>query len=290
MTEVLNYGSINIDHVYRVAALVSPGQTVASKQYSRCSGGKGYNQSIALARAGAVVAHAGKVGRDGSFLVEGLDAAGVNIRHVDITDAATGHAIIQVDDRGENAIVLHRGANHDVSTAEAGALIATRTPGSYLLLQNEISCVAEILALGLARDLRVAFNPAPMTDDVADMPLGRLCLLVVNEAEGRALSGESQADAILDALHERWPATPVVLTTGGTGARYIDDRQRLFEPAQQVEVVDTTAAGDTFVGYFLAALMADRPPSEALGLASRAAAICVTRPGAADAIPGRHEL
>ena len=290
MTEVLNYGSINIDHVYRVANLVSPGQTVASKHYSRCGGGKGYNQSIALARAGAAVAHAGKVGRDGTFLVEGLEAAGVNTQHVDVTDAATGHAIIQVDDRGENAIVLHRGANHQVNAAEARALIATRAPGSYLLLQNEISCVAEIIALGLARDLRVAFNPAPMTDEVASMPLGGLCLLVVNESEGRALTGESQADAVLDALHERWPATPVVLTTGGAGARYIDDKQRLFEPAQQVEVVDTTAAGDTFVGYFLAALVADCPPSEALRLASRAAALCVTRPGAADAIPGRHEL
>jgi ribokinase len=290
LTSVLNYGSLNIDHRYRVPSLVRPGETLASLEYGRTSGGKGHNQSIALARAGVPVAHAGKVGRDGTFLIEGLRRAGVDTEHVDVVDSPTGHAVIQVDDRGENAIVLHRGANHEVTVEEAEAVIATRKAGSFLLLQNEISCVGEILKLGLARGLEVAFNPAPMTADVAAMPLDRLALLVVNEAEGRDLSGEHGAGAILDALHAKWPETPIVLTTGVVGAHYVDRAERLFEPAPSVHAVDTTAAGDTFVGYFLAELMRERKPAEALCTASRAAAICVTRPGAADAIPSRHEL
>jgi len=287
---VLNYGSINIDHVYRVPAFVRPGETLASRDYRRGSGGKGYNQTIALARAGGQVSHAGKVGHDGEPLLEALRMDGADTRHVCTVDTPTGHAIIQVDDSGENAIVLYGGANHEVTVAEAASVIATQTPGDWLLLQNEISCVGEILALGLEHGLRVAFNPAPMGDRVADLPLGRLGLLVVNGSEGAALSGEDRPAAIVEALHARWPDTPIVLTQGSEGAHYIDSRTALFEPAAPATAVDTTAAGDTFVGYLLAELAAGAEPRDALRLAARAAALCVTRAGAASAIPRRDEL
>ena len=290
MRSVLNYGSINIDHVYRVPAFVRPGETLASRQYQRGTGGKGYNQTVALARAGARVSHAGKVGRDGEFVLETLRNDGVDTRHVTTVDTPTGHAIIQVDDAGENAIVLFGGANQEVTVEEATAVVKTQTPGDWLLLQNEISCVGEILELGLKHGLRVAFNPAPMTDAVADLPLGRLGLLVLNESEGAGLSGETEVSAILDALQRRWPETAIVLTAGSAGAHYVDSNAAFFEPAARVTPVDTTAAGDTFVGYLLAELVAGSEPRAALRLATKAAGVCVTRRGAASAIPRRDEL
>lgn len=290
LNSVLNYGSINIDHVYRVPQLVQPGETIASTDYRRGSGGKGYNQSIALARAGVRVAHAGKVGEDGAFLVDALRAEGVDTAYVDVGDEPTGHAIIQVDTHGENAIVLHRGANHAITAAEARTRIDACEPGSWLLLQNEISCLGEILQAGLSRGLRVALNPAPMTDAIAELPLDALSLLIVNAPEGAALSGEQQSNAIVDTLHRRLPRTPLVVTLGSAGAYYVDATQRIFEPARVVDAVDTTAAGDTFVGYLLASLVAGSDPAEALTMATRAAALSVTRRGAAEAIPVREEL
>lgn len=290
MKSVLNYGSINIDHVYRVSAFVRPGETLASREYRRGAGGKGYNQSVALARAGARVSHAGKVGHDGAFLLQALREAGADTRHVRTVDTPTGHAIIQVDDAGENAIVLYGGANHEVTASEAASVVAAQGPGDWLLLQNEVSCVAEIMQLGLQRGLQVAFNPAPMTDAVADMPLGRLALLIVNQSEGAALSGEQEPRVILEVLQQRWPDTPMVVTAGSVGAYYVDSHSSFFEPAVPTTAVDTTAAGDTFVGYLLAELAAGAEARAALGLATRAAAMCVTRPGAAASIPRRDEL
>ena len=142
MTGVINYGSINIDHVYRVPSLVQPGETLSSRDYTRSSGGKGYNQTIALARAGAQVSHAGKIGADGAWLLAALKSAGADTRHVREVDTPTGHAIIQVDDAGENAIVLYGGANREVTADEAAPVLESRPAGDWLLLQNEISCVA----------------------------------------------------------------------------------------------------------------------------------------------------
>ncbi|HIG72348.1 MAG TPA: ribokinase [Myxococcales bacterium] len=280
--QVLNFGSLNVDHVYRVSSLVRPGETLSSKSYERRTGGKGFNQSIALSRAGAQVCHAGRIGEDGTFLRDTLKTQGVNVDAIAITSTPTGHAIIQVDDAGENAIVLYGGANRDTTRAHVEETLSSREPGSTLLLQNEVSCTSDIIELGLERGLRIAFNPAPMTADIENLPLADLSLLVVNADEGRALCGERDAPNadVLDLLHSRYPQTPIALTAGGDGAHYVDRDTRIHQPAEKVNVIDTTGAGDSFVGHFLAAQVAGASSEDCLKRACRAAAESVTHRGA----------
>lgn len=287
---ILNFGSVNIDHVYRVDHLVRPGETIASSDYRQFSGGKGFNQSIALARAGASVSHAGRIGADGLWLREQLAADGADVGFLEVVNGPSGHALIQVDADGENAIILFGGANRTFTSEDARTILDNFGPGDWLLLQNEISAMPEILRRAGERGLRVVFNPAPMGAEVLDYPLDGVSIFVLNEVEGEAFTGASKAEAILAGMRQRFPAATVVLTLGAAGAIFDDGSQRIAVPAPKVEVVDTTAAGDTFIGYLLAGLAAGDAPQSALESATRAAALCVTRPGAAPSIPRRGEV
>jgi ribokinase len=287
---ILNLGSINIDHVYAVEHFVRPGETLASSHYSLFAGGKGFNQSIALARAGAVVRHAGKVGRDADRLLQRLKQEGVDTDRVSVTDTPTGHAIIQVIPSGENAIILYGGANQTVGASDIERALSTCSPGDYLLLQNEISSVADALRQGKARGLTVVFNPAPLSPAVRDYPLDCVDLFILNETEAEGLTGKSSPDEIRIVMQKRFPRSATVLTLGKKGALFFDANTTLSEPALAVQAVDTTAAGDTFIGFFLAEWRQTGNPAKALAQGCRAAAICVTRPGASDSIPRRDEL
>ena len=287
---VLNIGSVNIDHVYQVAHFVRPGETISSTRYDIFAGGKGYNQSVALARAGAATRHAGCIGRDGNWLLERLAAEGADTSLVKVTDDPTGHAIIQVVPSGENAIVLHRGANAAVTPEDVARAIAASARGDYLLLQNETTSVAEALHAGKQRGMKVVFNPAPMSAAVLDYPLRDVDLLIVNETEAAGLTGEQTPAAVRRVLQERLPGTAVVLTMGRHGAAYLDASGVIRHAAIPVEAVDTTGAGDTFIGYFLAELLRGGDPARALAISSHAAALCITRPGAAGSIPAREEV
>ncbi|MBI1295836.1 ribokinase [bacterium] len=289
-TRILNFGSLNIDHVYRVEAFVRPGETIHSLSYRQFAGGKGFNQSIALARAGAPVYHAGKIGPEGGWLLEMLATAGAVTEDVLQVETPTGHALIQVDDQGENSIILFGGANQAITAEDVARVLSRFTAGDYLLLQNEISQMPLILQRATALGLRVVFNPAPMTRALLDYPLGGVSIFIVNETEGEALTGVSAPDAMLDEMRRRFPAAATVLTLGGAGAIFADADRRIPIPAVPVTAVDTTAAGDTFTGYFLAGIVRGNGVEDALHEAARAAAICVTRPGAAESIPGRREV
>ncbi len=286
--KVINFGSINIDHVYSVDHFVRPGETLESRSYSLFSGGKGANQSIALARAGAAVMHAGKVGPDGDWLTAKLRDNGVDVSLVETAAEPTGHAVIQVNREGENAIIIHGGANRSVSETNIKKVLENAKEGDLLLLQNEINSVADILEK--AKGLTVVFNPAPMSDAVRHYPLEKVDIFIVNETEGEALTGERQPEAILDAMAARYPKSRTVLTLGRAGVRYGDGAQRISVAALEVEAVDTTGAGDTFIGYFLAELVRGSSVKAAIELGVRASALCVTRKGAADSIPEREEL
>lgn len=287
---VCNLGSINLDHVYRVPHFVRPGETLASTGYHCGAGGKGFNQSIALARAGLDVSHLGAIGADGVGLRDKLAAEGVATHHLHTRSGPTGHAIIQVEPGGQNSIVLHAGANHSIASDWIASALAELSPGDWLLTQNETNAVAETLRAARAAGLKTCLNPAPITPEVADYPLDCVDLLVVNETEGRDLSGATTPDKILDALLSRWPALAIVMTLGAEGARYADRNGRCSVTAQRVTAVDTTAAGDTFLGYFLAGLLHDQTPAEALRRATLASAITVARHGAADSIPSLAEF
>jgi ribokinase len=287
---ILNIGSVNIDHVYAVDHFVRPGETLASSRHDIYAGGKGFNQSVALARAGAVIRHAGKVGRDAAWLLERLEHEGVDVTHVGVTETATGHAVIQVAPTGENAIVLYGGANLAVRETDIARAVSSALPGDYLLVQNETSAMPSAIRLARQHGLRVVFNPAPMSPDVRGYPLQDVDLFILNETEAEGLTGQKTPESVRAAMSVQFPRAAVVLTMGRQGAVYFDSAQCLHQPAIAVSAVDTTAAGDTFIGYFLAELMRSNDHAGALLLGCRAAAICVTRPGASDSIPFRREL
>lgn len=292
VARVFSYGSINVDHIYQMPHLVTPGETLASTEYRKVLGGKGANQSIALAHAGVTVNHIGRYGESDGWVVSELHKAGVDCSQVEAVDGPSGHAIIQVDPQAENSIILYPGANHSFKTDELSGLLADAESGDWLLLQNECSCTAEMITTASDLGLQVAFNPSPMDDKVRLLPLDALSLLVVNEVEVRQLldTDWQDQDDLIQALRSRLPNTSVVVTFGAKGALWIDANKVIEVPAIEVEAVDTTAAGDTFLGYLLASLCQSKSPKEALERACKASSIAVQRLGASVSIPTQQEV
>ncbi|MCX7026414.1 MAG: ribokinase [Spirochaetes bacterium] len=288
---LLNFGSLNIDYVYRVDNFLKPGETKAALFRTVFAGGKGLNQSIALARAGLKPCHAGKVGVEGRFLVEKLASEGVDVGRIEVSfEAATGHTVIQVDDAGRNCILLFGGANREIDGAYIGRALEGFGEGDFLLIQNELSSTAEIIEAAWLRGMTIAMNPSPCDAAVAAYPLDRIGIFLLNELEAADLSGISEPQEAALALSKRYQKAIVVVTLGPEGSLCVQDGKVTRQRAYPVKAVDTTAAGDTFTGYFLAGLLEGRPLPETLDLAARAASICVTRPGASDSVPWRAEL
>ncbi len=295
MKKILNFGSLNIDHVYKVPWIVVPGQTLASSAYAVFAGGKGANQSAALAKAGARVFHAGRIGEDGRHLLTNLQALGVDTRWTVVDPGAkTGHAVIQVDESsGENAILLHPGANHDIRFDQIRDTFDCFPSGSILLLQNEVNMLDSLLTEGRKRGFDIVWNPAPVSNIAPDL-LQNVDLLVVNESEAFGICGESgEPKQIIAALRQTVPDRMQLLLTLGPRGAILDrpHEQPLRVSAYDAgPVVDTTGAGDTFIGYFLAARAGGAPDQTALHLASAAAALCVTQAGAQSSIPDKSQV
>ena len=286
----LVFGSLNIDYVYQVPHFVQRGETLASSSFQRFCGGKGLNQAIALARAGMQTWMAGAVGTEGDFLLEELRRAGVNTAHVCRSEAPTGHAIIQNSPDGDNCILLYGGANRVISPEMAAEVLADFRAGDLLLVQNEISSLREIMTLAKERGMPVALNPSPMETETLRPLLPLVDLLILNRLEASQLLGRSMEDAeqLLVDLSALCPGAQIALTLGAEGAMLYQNGVCFRQAAFPVKPVDTTGAGDTFTGYLLAGLT-EEEPAAALRLASAAAALAVTRPGAAPAIPTRVE-
>ncbi|MDR1886074.1 MAG: ribokinase [Synergistaceae bacterium] len=290
MGRILNIGSINIDYVYDVRHFVQPGETMSAISLNTFPGGKGLNQSIALARAGADVFHAGRTGGEGRAMIELMKREGVNVEMVDPSGSATGHAIIQVNRSGENCIILHGGANQELDHPFVDRSLSGFGRGDFLVLQNEVSDTDYIMRAASARGLFIAFNPSPFGPEIMDLPLELVSCFVLNEIEGGEISGSAEPAEILDSLESRFPSASVVLTLGGDGVMYRNAGVTLSHGAYDVPVLDTTAAGDTFLGYFISSLVAGRPAGEALRLSSVASAIAVSRKGASSSIPTLAEV
>lgn len=285
---ILNFGSLNVDKSYKVAHFVRPGETLASDLLTECCGGKGLNQSVALANAGAEVVHAGKIGADGQMLIDCLNGFHVDTSLVGVDrTVATGHAIIQIDSSGQNSIILFSGANGAIRSADIDAALAEFGPGDYLLLQNEISGIAELIDKAFEKGLFIVLNPSPMNDALKACDLDKVGMFILNEIEGAELSGAAAPEDILDQMLMRYPAAKIVLTLGENGAWYADCAGRIYQAACNCPVVDTTAAGDTFTGYFLCCLLEGKTPAEALGIASKASALAIGKKGASPSIPMR---
>ena len=294
--KVLCFGSLNIDYTYRVDHFVGKGETLLSQELRTFSGGKGLNQSLALARAGMETCHAGAIGEDGLFLLQELREAGVDTSCVDVRkDVRTGHAIIQNSRDGDNCILLYGGANQSITTAQADAVLSRFRAGDVLVLQNEINELPYIMTEAHHRGMKIVLNPSPMNEKIFALPLETVDYLLVNEVEagqilGREVDKGEDGLAVAAALHERFPAAAVLLTLGERGSCYDDGTRTARQCAVRVRAVDTTAAGDTYTGFFLAGILGGGSVSEAMELAARASAIAVTRRGAAPSIPTRAEV
>ena len=290
ISKIINFGSINIDHVYRVPHLVKPGETLSSLDLVTGLGGKGANQSVAIARAGVSVAHVGRVFKGDRWAVALLASTGVDTDNIALIEGASGHAIIQVDDQGENAIVLHGGANQSFSIADIESALNRNQQARYLLMQNETNLLAETFELAQAKGIKIVLNPAPMTDNIKDLPLAKLDTLIVNQGEAEALCGAADIDQMTQQMAALAPQTRVVVTLGGDGAMLLANGEVTHMNSPNVDVVDTTGAGDTFVGYFLAGVAEGMNDHDALQRACLAGSIAVTRQGAITAIPDRSEV
>jgi ribokinase len=287
---ILNLGSLNIDRVFRAPRIVRAGETIASRSLQVFAGGKGANQSVALAHAGAEVVHAGKIGPDGRWLLDRLRQCGVDTSAIVESDSPTGQGIIQVDDSGQNAIVVLAGSNAEITSKEVDRALDGCPGATWLLVQNETSAVAHAIESAKQRGLRVALNPAPLDDRVREYPLTLVDLLCVNQIEAAALSGQTEIDEIVESLAAAWPECEIVVTLGPDGAISRGPQGRVRSLARRVTAVDTTAAGDTFLGYYLASHSRQASIAESLEIACRAAALCVTRAGALDSIPRMKDV
>ena len=288
LANILNFGSLNIDHVYRVDAFVQPGETKSSLSMEDHCGGKGLNQSIAAARAGATVRHAGLIGRDGGMLHDKLIESGVDCSLMKQSDGVSGHAIIQVDDAGQNCILLHGGTNQELTETYIDRVLNAVGSDGLVLLQNETNLVGTIIERAHKKGMKVALNAAPMNDRVFSYPLELLDWLIVNEVEGAAIANCDREEDILPTLQKKYPDTSVLLTLGKRGAICLHKGETQTCGIYPVKVVDSTAAGDTFSGYFLNEILDGAGVQDALLLASVASSLCVQSMGAADSVPSRE--
>lgn len=279
------FGSINIDHVYALPHLPAPGETLAAGSYRMELGGKGANQSVAAARAGAVVRHIGAVGGDGVSALSGLEAAGVDCRSVQRLDGPTGHAVIMVEPKGENSIILCPGANRAISLEEALAALEGVELDDILLIQNETAHQARIAEAGMGLGMDVVYSAAPFDLGAVQAVLPFVNTLVMNAVEA------AQLQAALGVAFEDLPVSNVVITRGAGGASWTSrGMDAIHVPALPVAVVDTTGAGDCFAGALAAALDRGAVPEEAMRFAAAAAALQVSRPGTAAAMPDLAEI
>ena len=289
--KVLCFGSLNIDYTYKVDHFVKKGETLSSESLKVFSGGKGLNQSIALAKAGADIWHAGAIGSDGIFLVKELEKAGVNTEYITVLEnVRTGNAIIQNDKEGDNCIILYGGANQAITKEQVNSVLEHFHSGDFLVLQNEINELPYIMEQAHKKDMKIVLNPSPMNDRIFELPLAYVNYFVLNEIEaGQLLNMEIKegfdGKELSKKLLERFPEAAIVLTLGSDGSVYLDKQNRVCQSAFRVKTVDTTAAGDTFTGFFIGGILKKLSVGDAMEMASKAAAIAVSRAGAAPSIP-----
>ncbi len=288
--KVLSFGSLNLDIVYQVDHIVAAGETLDTADVQTHCGGKGLNQSIALARAGADVTHAGMVGADGTPLLDACRAAGVDVSRVRMLEGKTGHAIIQVDQHGQNSIILYGGANRAITSEYIEEALAGFGAGDAIVLQNEVNMLPQIIEAAAARGVRVVLNPSPYDARIDECDLSCVWLFFVNEVEAEQITGCSDPSAMLDAFAECFPKANVVLTLGAAGAVAQFAGMRVEQPAIPTEVVDTTAAGDTFTGFFLAEYLRSGDVAASMCMAAQASSLAVARSGAAPSIPTLDEV
>jgi ribokinase len=296
LKRILVIGSLNMDLVTHVSHLPKPGETISSSKFYKNPGGKGANQAIAAAKLGANVRMIGKVGLDdyGTNLLDNLRSANVQIEGVKREDV-TGLAFINVSDEGENNIVLVPGANSKITKSDIDQMKDEIETCDLIILQLEIQLSIVEYILRMAKDLQkeVILNPAPAQKLSTEM-LQMVHTLIPNETELEILTGcsiSSDEELIESAQMVRsWGVNKIVVTLGAKGSLLVNDQEHVIIPAYQVDAVDTTAAGDAFVGAFAVGITSGISDQEAAKFATKVSAIVVTREGAQQSLPTKEEV
>ncbi|MBQ5928355.1 MAG: ribokinase [Oscillibacter sp.] len=288
--KVLNLGSMNLDLVYTVDHIVQPGETESSVSMSTFLGGKGMNQSVALAKAGVEVWQGGMIGEDGQPFLDACGEFGVHVDLIATVEGKSGHALIQIDKNAQNCILLYGGANQKLTETYVDEVLGHFEKGDVLLLQNEVNLLPYIVDKAFERGMFIALNPSPFDQKLKAVDMKKVSLFLLNEVEGAQVAGVTDPQAIIDKMREMFPHAGIVLTLGKDGAIYADATQQHFQPVFPVKAVDTTAAGDTFTGYFLAGYTEGMPIPEVLRMSAKASSIAVSRAGAVPSIPWRKEV
>lgn len=290
MPKILNFGSLNIDYVYDVPHFVTPGETLMASGRNIFAGGKGLNQSVALKRAGGDVYHFGAVGaEDGKILTDVLRQCSIRQDYLLKSDRPSGHTIIQVDSRGQNCIILYGGANQTITEESIDRTLADFDKGDYLVLQNETCNIGYMIKKAHEKGLIICFNVSPFSSELLSLPLSLCSYLIVNEIEGAAMVNmdpDSDPYELIEALSVKFSKTSFVLTLGSRGSII---KQHGCAPVScrsySVEAVDTTAAGDTFLGYLVTNLAKGHCAKTAISRATAASALAVQVKGATPSIP-----
>ncbi len=289
---ILNFGSCNIDHVYSVDHFVRPGETITAERMNTFPGGKGLNQSIAIARSGSAVYHAGCIGHDGDIARAALEGAGVDTRYLKEGDSPTGHAIIEVDKNGENSIIIYGGANRQITREYIDEVLSDFDSDTVLVLQNEINSLFYLIDRAYERGMKIVLNPSPFEPRLLEIDTAKLFMLILNETEAFSFSGTDSVSDACEFFLNRKSRLKVIMTLGADGCIYIDpeSREMIEQSAYQVDVKDTTSAGDTFSGYFVSAFARGESIKDALKLASVAASLATSKEGASTSIPTEAEV
>lgn len=286
----LNFGSANIDYVYALDHIVLRGETISSESLNLFPGGKGLNQSIALARAGVNIHHAGCIGLDGEMLMDTFKSSGVDTRYIKRVDEKSGHAIILVGKDGENSIVLYAGSNHKIEKEQIDDVLSDFSAGDVILLQNEISNLEYIIEKANEKGMFIVFNCSPINPNIFKLDMSLISCVILNEVEMSEITGNDDIESGFEWLLGKNPDMKIMLTLGKNGCIYVDKNQRVSHPIFKVKAVDTTAAGDTFTGYFISEMSKGKDMKDVLRVASCASAIAVTRNGASTSIPMYDEV
>ncbi|MBR6793191.1 MAG: ribokinase [Clostridia bacterium] len=288
--KIYNLGSLNIDYVYNVDHFVRAGETLSSDNMSVFPGGKGLNQSVALSKAGAQVLHGAVIGENGGLLLDALKDAGVDTARIQKSKEGCGHAIIQVDKNGQNCILLFAGANHRLTRQYIDTFLQDAQKDDILLLQNETNGLEIAFEVAHQKQMQIAFNPSPYHEDLKKLPLSYVSWWFCNEIEGAALFGSESPEKIATNFLQLYSKSNLILTLGKAGSMFINAEGCIKQPIYPVKAVDTTAAGDTFTGYFLAALTRGLHAASAMELAAKASSVTVSRLGASSSIPYLKEI
>lgn len=289
--KILNFGSLNIDRTYEVDQFVQAGQTVSTSNYQEFVGGKGLNQSVSLARAGAHVYHIGVIGHDGADLKQALIDNHIDTTYLWEVEEHSGHTVIQIDSKGENAILFEAGSNFSLNHEMIDQVFENfKNEDLLVLLQNEVSNVDYIIEQAAQNDHPVVFNPSPMKQEVLELPLHLVDYFLINESEGQALTHKTNIENIYTEMINLYPKSSILLTLGASGARLYNQGKHYTVEAIKTQPVDTTAAGDTFTGYFLAGLMKEEDWDKVLQQATIASSIAISKKGAMESIPSREEV